>query len=58
MEEVDDDDEEVDDDDEEFDVDLDLDNDISYGKSCKGNEVMIVNEQEIFHKKMWQKEIK
>jgi len=36
---------------EEDDDDFDPDNDISYGKSCKGHEVMIVNEREIFHKK-------
>ena len=36
---------------EEVDDDLDPDNDISYGKSSNGHEVMIVNEREIFHKK-------
>jgi hypothetical protein len=36
---------------EEVDDDLDPDNDISYGKSSNGHEVMIVNEREIFQKK-------
>ena len=35
---------------EELDDDFDPDNDISYGKSSNGHEVMIVNEREIFHK--------
>jgi hypothetical protein len=35
---------------EELDDDFDPDNDIYYGKSSNGHEVMIVNEREIFHK--------
>ena len=36
---------------EEFDNAIDPDNDISYGISSKGHEVMIVNEREIFVKR-------
>ena len=36
---------------EEFDNAIDSDNDISYGISSKGHEVMIVNEREIFVKR-------
>ncbi len=36
---------------EEIDNDIDPDNDVAYGKSNRGNEVMIINEREIFQKK-------
>ena len=41
---------------EEINNHIDPDNDISYGISNRGNEVMIVNEREIFHKKIVVKE--
>ena len=36
---------------EELDINVVDDNDISYGKSNKGYEVMIINDSEIFHKR-------
>ena len=36
---------------EEIDVNVVDDNDISYGKSNKGLEVIILNDREIFHKR-------
>jgi hypothetical protein len=30
---------------------IDPENEVSYGTSCEGKEVMIVNDREIFHKK-------
>jgi hypothetical protein len=41
----------------DVDNDFDPDNDISYGKSNKGHEVMIVNERELFHKKNCKRKI-
>ena len=36
----------------DVDNDFDPDNDISYGKSNKGHEVMIVNERELFNNRI------
>jgi hypothetical protein len=36
---------------EEMNYNIDPENEVSYGTSCKGKEVMIVNDREIFHKK-------
>ena len=36
---------------EEINNNIDPENEVSYGTSCKGKEVMILNDREIFHKK-------
>lgn len=41
---------------EEINNDIDPDNDVTYGISNRGNEVIIINEREIFQKKIVVKE--
>ena len=38
---------------EEINNDIDPDNDAAYGISNRGNEVMLINEREIFQKQLW-----